>query len=97
MLIKQVEHKTFAAIVMSPTGEQGYESSKSYSRLPELISEKWETKYCVSTTWIRLKILFAPMKLIGMCIRGSGSVFHREKLEQSAKENEFHSELSPKI
>ena len=48
-------------------------------------------------TWIRRKILFASLKSIGMCIRGGGSVFHRDKLEKTVKQNEFHSELSSKI
>ena len=97
MLITQVEHKAFLSLVMSATEEQGYESSKFYSRLLELISEKRKTKYCVSMTWIRRKILFASLKSIGMCIRGGGSVFHRDKLEKTVKQNEFHSELSSKI
>ena len=32
-----------------------------------------------------------------MCLRGSQSVFHREKLEQSVKDDEFLSEFSSKI
>ena len=32
-----------------------------------------------------------------MCLRGSRSVFHLEKLEQSVKDDEFLSELSSKV
>ena len=46
---------------------------------------------------VRQKIIFALIKSIGMCLRGSRSVFHREKLEQSIKDDELLSELSSKI
>ena len=85
--VMQVEHGIFTPLVMSATGGMGRESSTFYLGLSELISEKWETKYCVAATWIRRKIVFSPMESIGMCIRGGRSVFHREKLEQSVKEN----------
>ena len=32
-----------------------------------------------------------------MCLRGSRSVFHRENLEQSIKDDELLSELSSKV
>ena len=48
-------------------------------------------------TWIRRKIIFALIKSIGMCLRGSRSVFHQEKLEQSIKDGERLSELSLKV
>ena len=46
---------------------------------------------------VRRKIIFALIKSIGMCLRGSRSVFHREKLEQSIKDDELLSELSSKV
>lgn len=95
--IMQVEHGTFTPLVMSATGGMGRESMKFYSRLSELISERRESSYSVVVTWIRRKIVFALMKSIGMCLRGSRSVFNHEKLEQSVKDNELLSELSSKI
>ena len=95
--IMQVEHGTFTPLVMSATGGMGRESSKFYSRLSELISEKRESSYSIVATWIRRKIIFALIKSIGMCLRGSRSVFHREKLEQSIKDDELLSELSSKV
>ena len=95
--IMQVEHGTFTPLVMSATGGMGRESSKFYSWLSELISEKRESSYSIVATWIRRKIIFALIKSIGMCLRGSRSVFHREKLEQSIKDDELLSELSSKV
>ena len=43
------------------------------------------------------KIIFALFKSIAMCLRGSRSVFHCEKLEQSVKDDELLSELSSKV
>ena len=56
-----------------------------------------KSTYGVVATWIRRKIIFALIKSIDMCLRGSRSVFHREKLEQSIEDDEFLSELSSKV
>ena len=93
----QVEHGTFTPLVMSATGGMGRESSKFYSRLSELISEKRESSYSIVATWIRRKIIFALIKSIGMYLRCSRSVIHREKLEQSIKDDGHFSELSSKV
>lgn len=92
-----MEHGTFTPLLMSATGGMGRKFSKFYSRLSELINEKRETKYYVAATWILRKKMFALMKPIVIYIKGSRSVFHREKLDQSVKENEFLSEPSPKV
>ena len=84
-----VENDTFTPLVMSATGVMGRESSKFYSGLSELISEKRESIYIIVATWIRRKIIFALVKSIGMYLRGSRSVSHREKLEQSVKDDEL--------
>ena len=57
--IMQVEHGTFTPLVMSATGGMERESSKFYSGLSELISEKRETSYSIVETWIGRKIIFA--------------------------------------
>ena len=77
----QAEHGTFTPLVMSATGRMGREPPKFYSQLSELISEKRESSYSTVARWIRQKIIFALIKSIGMYLRGSRSVFHREKLE----------------
>ena len=95
--IMQVEHSTFTPLVMSGTGGMGQESSKFYSWLSELISENIESSYSIAATWIRRKIIFALIKSISMCLRGCKSIFHREKLEQSIKDDELLRELSSKV
>ena len=84
--IMQVEHSTFTPLLMSATGGMGQESSKFYSQLLELISEKRESSYSIVATWIRRKIIFALIKSI-----------HREKLEQSIKDDEHLSEFSSEV
>ena len=93
----QVEHGTFTPLVKSATGGMGRESLKVYSRLSELISEKRESSYIIVAKWIRRKVIFALIKSIGMCLKGSRSVFHREKLDQSIKDDELLSKLSSKV
>ena len=51
--ILQVGPGTFTPLVTSATGGMGRESSKFYSRLSELISEKRESSYSIVATWIR--------------------------------------------
>ena len=51
--IMQVEQSTFTPLVMSATKGMGRESSKFYSRLSQLISEKRESSYSIVATWIR--------------------------------------------
>ena len=84
--IMLVEHGKFTPPVMSATGGMGRESSKFYSRLSELISEKRKWSYGIVATWIRRKIIFALIKSI-----------HREKLEQSIKDDEHLSEFSSEV
>ena len=74
--IMQVERDTFTPLVMSVTRGMGRESSKFYSRISELISEKRESSCSIVATWIRRKIIFALIKSIGMRLRGSRSAFH---------------------
>ena len=94
-----IKRGTFTPLVMSATGRMGRKSLKFYSRLSELISEKRESSYNIAATWIRRKILIALIKSIDMCLRGSRSVFHRERLEQSIKDDELFSlsELSSEV
>ena len=74
--VMQVEHGTFTPLVIFATGGMRRESSKFYSRLSELISEKRESSYSIVAIWIRRKLLFPLIKSLGMCLRGSRSIFH---------------------
>ena len=51
--IMQVQHGTFTPLVMSAARGMGRESSKFYSRLSELTSEKRESSYSIVATWIQ--------------------------------------------
>ena len=57
--IMQVEHGTFTPLVMPATRRMGRKSSKFYSRLLELISDKRGSSYSIVATWIRRKIILA--------------------------------------
>lgn len=78
---------TFTPFMMPATGEMGCESSNFYSSLSKLIIQKRGKNSALLWHWLREKNILALMKSFGMCIRGSRSVFHREKLEHSVKEN----------
>ena len=95
--ITQAEHDTFTPLEMSPSGGMGQEKSKFYLWLPELINEKRESSYSTVATWTWQKIIFALIKSVGMCLRGSRHIFQWEKLEQSIKDDEPLRELSLKV
>ena len=95
--IMQVEHGAFTPLVMSATGRMRRESLRFYSRLSELISEKRESSYSIIATWVQRKLIFALIKSIDMCLKGSRSVLHQEKLEQSDKDDELLGEFSSKV
>ena len=58
------------------------------------MSEKRGSSYSIVATRIRRNIIFTLIKSIGMCLRDSRSVFHREKLKYAITDDELLSELS---
>ena len=70
-------------MVMLATRGIGRESKKFYSRSAEMISSKRVTSYNITVAWIRRKITFSLIKSIGICRRGSHSIFCSDSLEQS--------------
>ena len=81
--ILQVEHGSFTPLVMLATGGMSHECKKFYLRLAEMICKKRKTNYNATIKWIRRKIAFSLIKSIGICLRGSHSVFQNDKLEIS--------------
>ena len=77
----QVEHGSFTLLVMSATEGMSRECKKFYSRLAEMICKRRKANYNVAITWIRRKIAFSLIKSIGICLRGSRSVFQNGNLE----------------
>ena len=71
-----------------------YLQPEEWDELPELMSEKRGSSYSIVATRIRRNIIFTLIKSIGMCLRDSRSVFHREKLKYSITDDELLSELS---
>ena len=91
--ILQIEHGSFTPLVMSVAGGMSRECKKFYSRLAEMICKKRKTNYNVTITLIRKKIAFSLIKSIGICIRGSRSVFQNDNLEISLSEDAYTSEF----
>ena len=60
---------------MSAAGGMSRECKHFYRRLSDITAEKRKQDYSLITTWIRRKISFSLIKSIGMCIRGSRSLF----------------------
>ena len=91
--ILQVKHRSFTPLVMSATRGMRRECQKFYSPLTEMICKKRKTNYNVTVTWIRRKTAFSLMKSIGICIRGSRSVFQNDNLQMSLGGDVYTSEF----
>ena len=78
---------------MSATHGMGRECKIFYARLTEMISYKRGTSYSVIAAWVRRKIMFSLIKSIGMCLRGSRSVFYNDALEKSLSGDAYSSEF----
>ena len=78
---------------MSATDGMGRECKKFYARLTEMISYEGGTSYSVIAAWVRRKIMFSLIKSIGMCLRGSRSVFYNDALEKSLSGDAYTSEF----
>ena len=95
--ILQIEHGNFTPLVMSATGGMGRECKKFYACLAEMISYKRGTSFSVITAWVRRKITFSLIKSIGMCLRGSHSVFYNNALEKSLRGDAYTCEFISNI
>ena len=91
--ILQVEHGSFTPLVMLATGGMSCEWKKFYSHLAEMICKKRKTNYNVTIMWIQRKMAFSLIKSIGICIRGSCSVFKNDNLEMSLGRVTYNSEF----
>ncbi|KAG1664432.1 MFS-type transporter SLC18B1 [Nymphon striatum] len=83
--ILQIEHGTFTPLVFSAFGGMGYESSRFFKRLNEMIAEKKNEKTSVTMSYIRTKLSFSLLRSTLLCVRGSPSVKHEDGGEQSDK------------
>ena len=95
--ILQVEHGSFTPLVMSASGGMGRECSKFYARLSEMLAEKRNQNFSITSSWIRRKICFALMNSVCMCIRGSRSVFHSNLESSLSSVDPVVSEITSRI
>ena len=80
----QVEHGTFTPLVFSCFGGMGFECTRFYQRLSELIAEKRNINFSVASCWIRTKLSFSLLRSTLLCIRGSRSIQKNYEIEKLA-------------
>ena len=69
--VLEVEHGSFTPIVFTAMGGMGRETNSFYKRLSELLCEKRDDHISIITTWVRRKVIFALMRSVILCLRGS--------------------------
>ena len=78
--VREVEHGSFTALVISLSGGCGNAASVCYKRLVSMLAEKWNQPYSSTLAWMRCKLSFALLRSAIQCIRGarsaSGRAFH---------------------
>ena len=71
--ILNVEHASFAPIVLSCTGGLGHIATNTYKRLASLLAEKRNQPYGPTMCWLRCRLSFALLRSSIMALRGSRS------------------------
>ena len=69
--VLQIDHGTFTPLIFSIYGSMAKECHKFYSRLSDLLLEKRNLPKSVVANWVRLKVCFALLKSILLCLHGS--------------------------
>ena len=95
--VLQVEHGSFARLVMSSNGGFGRECGRFYSKLAEQIAEKRKQPYSIISSWIKRKIIFSLLRSIGLCLRVSRSIKENENIVKSIENDVVVSEGLTKI
>ena len=91
--ILNVEHGSFTPLVFSAMGGMGRESQMFFKRLSESLSDSRCQQLSVTVTWIRRKVIFALMKSVILCLRGSRTPWVKDNLTDSLSNSSVNSEL----
>ena len=76
----RIEHGSFTPLVFSANGGCGRETNFFLKVLAEKISEKKNIPISIVSNYIRTKISFSLTKSLVNCVRGSRSMFNRQKV-----------------
>ena len=74
--ILEVEHGTFAPLVLSSSGGWGSSAKVAFKRLASLISEKYGQSYSSTISWIRCRISHSLIDSAVACLRAPRSSRH---------------------
>jgi hypothetical protein len=69
--VLETENGTFIPVVFSANGGMARECTAFYNRISLLISEKRNTAYSTTVSWVRTRLSFALIRSLGYCLRGS--------------------------
>ena len=71
--IRDIEHGSFAPLVMSVTGGMGRIATTVYKRLASMLSNKWNQPYATTMGWLRCRLSFSLLRSSILAIRGARS------------------------
>ena len=71
--IRDIEHGSFAPLVMSVTGDMGQNATTVYKRLASMLSNKWNQPHATTMEWLRCRLSFSLLRSSILAIRGARS------------------------
>ena len=78
-----IEHGSFTHLVFTTMGGMGRESKLFYKRHSELLADSRSDHISITTTWVRRKVIFALMRFVVLCLRGSRIPWNKDLLPSS--------------
>ena len=89
--VREIEHGSFAPLVMSLTGGLGNAASVCYKCLASLISAKRDVSYSSTMAWIRCSLSFSLLHSSIQCIWGARSTIGQAvRLPYPPPKQDFH-------
>ena len=81
--VLNIEHGSFTLLVFTAMGGMGRESKLFYKRHSELLADPRSDHISITTTWVRRKVIFALMRSVVLCLRGSRISWNKDLLPSS--------------
>ena len=92
--IMEVDQGSFTPLVFTVAGGIGREGRAFYSRLATLLSLKNGIEKSKVTSWIQSKVIFALLRIMFLCLRGSRLKLVNKKLDIELKHSSIKNNWS---
>ena len=81
--VLEVWHGSFTPLVFGTNGGMGDECPVFIKQLATKITEKSDSTYAETMTWLRTKLSFAILKSVILCVRGTRIPFYKRSMDNA--------------